>query len=188
MSIAEPTHRRGKVVDQKILSAVIEVIEASGTLEIKVDEVASVAGVNKTTIYRRFAERDELVLAGILAVAEDVVPIADEGSLAADLTSIAERVRETVTSPLGRALLSASASSPQLAALRPPYWQARFGAAATVFDRAVERGECRAPSNGEMLIELMVAPIHFRASQVGTEITDEFLRLQVDRLLSELES
>lgn len=187
MSVAEPTHRRGKVVDDKILAAVIEVIETSGTMTVKVDEVASVAGVNKTTIYRRFPKRDELVLAAVLAQAETVIPIPDTGSLRADLTELAMLVRATVTSPLGRALLSASAESPELAALRAPYWAMRFSAAAVVFERAVERGECAAPKDPELLIELMVAPIHFRASQIDLAIADDFLDLQVDRLLDVLQ-
>ncbi len=182
----EPSHRRGKAVDEKILGAVIDVIEASGTLAIKVDQVAAVAGVNKTTIYRKFPTRDELVLTAILAQAETVIPIPDTGSLRDDLTAIARMVREVVTSPLGRALLSASAESPQLAELRPEYWGARFAVAAEVIERAVRSGECKPPEDPALLIELMVAPIHFRASQVGGEITDTFIELQVDRLMQAL--
>lgn len=186
MTIAEPAHRRGKAVDDKIFAAVIDVITTSGTLAIKVDEVARAAGVNKTTIYRRFPKRDDLVLAAVLAQAETVIPIPDLGTLRADLTAIAKLVRDTVTSPLGRALLSASADSSELANLRVSYWQLRFAAASAVIDRAVERGECQASRNGELLIELMVAPIHFRATQVGIEISDAFIDRQVERLLADL--
>ncbi len=182
----EPSHRRGKVVDDNILRAVISVIEESGTLLIKVDRVAELAGVNKTTIYRRFPKRDDLVLAAILAQAETVVPIPDVGSLRGDLWEIVVMVRATVASNLGRALLSASAASPELDELRPAYWQTRFDAAAKVIDRAVERGECAAPQDPGLLIELMVAPIHFRATQVGVDISDEFLAVQVDRLVAAL--
>jgi len=181
-----PSHRRGKVVDDKILAAVVNVIETSGTMAIKVEDVARVAGVNKTTIYRKFPKRDDLVLAAILAQADVIIPIPDEGSLRSDLLSIAQMVRDTVTSPLGRALLSASAESRELAALRPQYWASRFAAAAQVIERAVERNECRAPDDGALLIELMVAPIHFRANQIGVEISDDFLALQVERLVTSL--
>ena len=185
--MSEPSHRRGKVVDDNILDAVIAVIEETGTLAIKVDRVAEFAHVNKTTIYRRFPKRDDLVLAAILAQAKTVIPVPDTGSLRSDLWEIAVMVRATVTSPLGRALLSASAMSPELAELRPAYWQTRFAAAAKILERSTERGECPAVDDPQLLIELMVAPIHFRASQVGIDITDDFLEIQVDRLVVALE-
>lgn len=186
MSNSEPSHRRGKAVDDSILAAVIDVIEADGTLVIRVDDVAAKAGVNKTTIYRRYPNRDDLVLAAMLAQADMTIPIPDEGALRDDLMAVARLVRDTVTSPLGRALLSASALTPELESLRPTYWQQRFDAAAIAIERAVDRGQCQAPDDASLLIELMVAPIHFRASQVGHDITDDFLELQVDRLVDAL--
>lgn len=186
VTTSAPTHRRGQVVDDQILGAVIKVIEEAGTLSIKVDEVAEVAGVNKTTIYRRFPKRDDLVLAAVLAHADTSVPMPDEGSLRGDLLAVAQMVRDVVTSPLGKALLSASAASPELASLRSPFWNLRLGAATIVIDRAVERGECAAPDDPQLLIELLVAPVHFRASQIGESITDEFLDYQVERLLKDL--
>lgn len=186
MAPVEPSHRRGKAVDDKILAAVIAVIENVGTLAIRVDEVAEVAGVNKTTIYRRFPSRDDLVLAAVLAQAEQVVPIPDTGSLETDLFEIAKLVRATVTSPLGRALLSASAETSELAGQRTAYWETRFDAASKVIERAVGCGACPPQSDAPLIIELMVAPIHFRATQIGKPISDDYLQLQVDRALSQL--
>ena len=179
----EPTHRRGQVVDEKILAAAIEVIENSGTLAIKVDDVAEVAGVNKTTIYRRYPERGELVLAAIRAVANAEVPIPDTGSLRGDLTALAEAVASVVTSPLGRALLSAAADTPEFVELRIGYWEGRFSAASEIIHRAATRGECRGDVDAPLLVEVMVAPIHFRAIQTSGAITAEFVDLQVARLL-----
>lgn len=183
MTATEPTHRRGKAVDDKILHAVIEEISAGGTLNVRVDAVAARAGVNKTTIYRRYPERDELVLAAVLELAEVVLPIPDTGVLRQDLTQLARMVGETVTSPLGQALLSASADSPHFVALRERYWRTRFDAASVIIERAIERGECRPGVDPSLLIELMVAPIHFRATQTGAGVTNTFVDHQVARLL-----
>jgi AcrR family transcriptional regulator len=185
----EPSHRRGKVVDDNILDSVIAAIEEAGTLSVKVDRVAELAGVNKTTIYRRFPKREDLVLAAVLAHADMSIPIPDTGALRSDLLAIAKTVRDTVTSPLGVALLSASSHiAPELVELRPAFWSMRFTAAAEVLHRAFARGEYPLVENPDELIELMVAPIHFRASQVGNAITDNFLELQVERVLSALSS
>ena len=182
--MTEPSHRRGKIVDDKILASTIAVIEEAGTLSIKVGRVAELAGVNKTTIYRRFPKREDLVLAALQAQADTSIPIPDSGSLRGDLLAIAIAVRSSVVSPLGRALLSASANaSPELAELRPAFWSRRFSAAADVVRRAHLRGECGEVDDPELLVELMAAPIHFRATQIGTEITDDYLELQVARAL-----
>ena len=186
MTVIEPSHRRGKAVDDKILSAVIEEIEATGTLKIRVDAVADRAGVNKTTIYRRYPERDELVLSAVFELAQVVLPIPDTGSLKDDLTTLALGVSETVTSPIGQAILSASADSPDFVDVRERYWRTRFEVASVIIERAIERGECREGVDGSALLEVMVAPLHFRATQVGKELTSDFIALQVGRLLNEV--
>lgn len=185
--MTEPSHRRGQVVDDNILNAVIVAIEEAETLSIKVERVAELAGVNKTTIYRRFPKREDLVLAAVLAQADTAIPMPDTGTLRGDLIAVVHAVRDNVTSSLGRALLSASATlTPELAQLRPVFWTQRFAAAAELLNRAVERGDCPPIANPELHVELMVAPIHFRASQTGGKITDSFLEMQVDRLLAAL--
>ncbi len=183
MTAIEPSHRRGKAVDDKILRAVIEEIEASSTLKIRVDAVADRAGINKTTIYRRYPERDDLVLAAVLELAEEMLPIPDTGSLESDLTALANGVSETVSSPMGQALLSASADSPEFVEVRERYWRTRFEAASVIIERAIERGDCRSDADAPLLIELMVAPLHFRASQTGGKIAPQFIQVQVSRLL-----
>lgn len=183
MTTTEPSHRRGKAVDDKILQAVIEEIAASGTLQVRVDAVAERAGVNKTTIYRRYPERNDLVLSAVLELAQVVVPIPDTGTLAGDLTMLAHGVGETVTSSIGQALLSASADSPEFSAARQSYWSTRFQTAAVIIERATERGECRSDVDGPLLLELMVAPLHFRVLQTGGRITADFIDVQVARLL-----
>ncbi len=186
MSKSEPSHRRGQVVEDKILQAVIDVIAVEGTMAVKVDDVAAKAGVNKTTIYRRYPNRDDLVLAAVLAQADIAVPIPNLGDLRSDLLAMVQSVADTATSSLGRALLSASATSPELDAMRPRYWHQRFAAATEIIARAVDRGECAAPDDPALLVELTVAPIHFRASQTGGDIGDAFLQMLVDRLVASL--
>ncbi len=183
MNASTPAHRRGRVVDEKILSAVIAEIEATGTLSIKVDDVAAAAGVNKTTIYRRYRDRNALVLAAVLAVMETEVPIPDTGSLAGDLDLLASTVGDVITSPLGRALLSATADSRAFADVRQTYWASRFEKASEILRRATERGECRRDVDAKLLLELMVAPLHFRATQIGAPLDTAFIKLQVERAL-----
>ncbi len=179
-----PSHRRGAVVDDRVLNATLEVIARDGSMAIKVDDVAAVAGVNKTTIYRRYRTRDELVLAAVLGTAEQTVPIPDAGDLRADLTQLCEAVRDTISSPLGRVLLGAGGHlDEETAELRRGFWEARFDASTQILSRSAARGEIADPNEPAQVIEIMVAPLHFRARQIGGEIDDSFIAEQVNRAL-----
>ncbi len=179
-----PSHRRGAVVDDRVLNATLEVIAEFGSMSIRVDDVAAAAGVNKTTIYRRYPTRDELVLAAVLGLAEQTIPTPDSGALETDLVLLCEAVRDTITAPLGRALLSAGGHlDEQIAKLRRDFWTARFDASTEILRRAADRGEILMPARGAEIIEIMVAPLHFRAQQVGGDIDDDFIAELVRRSL-----
>ena len=181
------SHRRGAVVDERVLAATIDVIAETGSFAIRIDDVARTAGVNKTTIYRRYPTRDDLVLKAILTHAAIAIPLPDTGALEGDLRALCELVRATITSPLGCALLSAGGELPaDLQNLRQQFWRERLMTATELFSRAAKRGECVVPSDPEEVIELMVAPLHFRARQMNRELTDAFLDVQVTRALAAL--
>ncbi len=178
------------MVDDRILGATVAEMVANESLDIKVDRVADRAGVNKTTIYRRYPTRDELVLAAIDSLTEARIPIPDTGDLRRDLLELCRLVRGHITSPIGRTLLAAS--SPSLDTdFRSAFWRGRFDDAATILTRAAERGCCHPPDSPEQLrdlIEIMVAPLHFRANQTGGDLSDRFLEVQVDRLMAAIEA
>ena len=185
MTATQPSHRRGRAVDDAIVAATLAVIAEKGSFQIRIEDVAERAGVNKTTIYRRHDSVDELVLASLLHRAEAGIPMPDTGDLRTDLDALVRMVRAALTDPLGRALMQAGGAGP-LDELRRRYWAERFELAAALIDRAVERGECGPVDDAAARIEALVAPIHFRINQLAGEADDELLAATVDRLLSEL--
>jgi AcrR family transcriptional regulator len=54
---------RGTSGTERILDAAVAEFERHGFRRVALDDVARRAGVSRTTIYRRFANRDELVAA-----------------------------------------------------------------------------------------------------------------------------
>lgn len=69
---ARTTARRA-ATDQKITAAVLDIIRSTGVQSVTIDAVTARSGVAKTTIYRRYRDRFEL-LAGVL---EQLVPVPD---------------------------------------------------------------------------------------------------------------
>ncbi len=79
----------------KMLAAAQELIVTTGLDSCTVDEVARRSGVAKTTIYRHFADADELSMTAIDSMIEHVA-VPDHGSLRADLREIVMAFRQVV--------------------------------------------------------------------------------------------
>ncbi len=187
MTATQPSHRRGQAVDAAIIEATLGVVAEQGTFQIRIDDVAERAGVNKTTIYRRYDSAEELVLAAVLHNAAAGIPMPDTGTLRGDLDALVRMVRAALTDPLGRALMQASGGGP-LDELRRRYWAERFELASELIDRAAERGECAPVDDAAARIEALVAPIHFRIIQLAGVADDSLLAATVDRVIEELPS
>src|SRR5262245_4158793 len=142
--------------DQAIVRATLELMDQRG-LDFSIEEVAERAGVAKTTIYRRFPSKEELMISELEAVVPPL-PTPDTGSLRADLIALARRKMasvETVATPLvGIRLLNDLWRNPKLFALfteriiRP----AR-APLITVVDRAVARGELRDDLDRDLIVD-----------------------------------
>jgi AcrR family transcriptional regulator len=191
MSTEERTIRpRGKTVERNVLRATIETIIEHGTTMITIEEVASRANVDRTTIYRRYATREELVLAAVLAHAGDAIPIPHSGNLETDLLQLCRAVRDTVESAIGRVLLVATrhGTDENLQTMRTAFWHERLEIASQIIQNAIDRGECRPVKSTEELIEQLVAPIHFRIIELERHVDDEYLDALVNRLIVTLKA
>ncbi|MGV2915790.1 TetR/AcrR family transcriptional regulator [Streptomyces alfalfae] len=68
---------------ERIVAAAREMFVEHGS-DVPLDEVARRAGVGNATVYRHFADRDELVRQVVLSVTDRVAVLAEEGIAAAD--------------------------------------------------------------------------------------------------------
>jgi len=64
--------------------------------------VAARSGVAKTSIYRRWPSKAEMVFDLVLHSSEELAPLEDRGSLAGDIDALAGRIVALVAGPLGR--------------------------------------------------------------------------------------
>ncbi|MGI9577535.1 MAG: TetR/AcrR family transcriptional regulator [Microthrixaceae bacterium] len=150
---------------EAVHSATLALLADRGFDSVSVDAVAETAGVHRTTVYRRWGNREALVTDALAANAADRVPIPDEGDLRSDLEALARVVADNLASTLGGSLATAMVGqphSPEMAALSEGFWRARFDAAAVIVERAVARGECPVETEPKRLVEAAVAPIWFR--------------------------
>ncbi len=167
---AEPIRRRpgGRAarVRQAVLAAALEVLAEEGVARFGIAAVAARAGVNETTVYRRWGTREKLVLDAMLAGSTEGIPVPDTGDVRTDLAAFARALADYLATPAGRAVARAAALSsddPGLAEAWETFWQSRLELAGAIVDRAVERGELPAGTDTGLALELLCSPLQTRA-------------------------
>ena len=116
------SHRRGEHVRQTVLAAAIEELAAHGFDGATVAAVAQRSGVHETTVYRRWATRENLFVAALLERSADAMPAPDTGSIKGDLLAIVREVLAYVGSPAGTAILRAATLPVDHAYADAPAW------------------------------------------------------------------
>lgn len=168
---------RAARVRADVLRCAAELLTEVGYDKMTVEEVASRAGVHKTTIYRRWPTKPELVAAAASANSAEVVPIPDTGSLLEDLRLLARQVAANIGSEGGgrrsRSIAAAAAVSEELNKTMQDFWAERLAAAETIVDRAIERGELSASVDANLIIETVIGPLWVRLLLTGEPVDSD---------------
>jgi AcrR family transcriptional regulator len=161
---AEPASRgrgrpRSEEAHRAILAAVLELLPEQGLKGLTIEAVAGRARVGKTTIYRRWATKNELVLEALRQLPPEQAP-PDTGSLIGDLEAMVALQRDRLeVSSLPRVMprvLAEAGEDPELhgAIVRTAVQPIR-----DILDefvaRAIERGELREDVDRESLVDVL---------------------------------
>lgn len=181
------TGGRSATVLRAVADAVLDELVASGVAGFSVPRVASRAGVNSSSIYRRWPTKTELIGYAGAQWAQTVMPPPDLGSLRADLLGMLENGVKFVSDPRGRALIAMNFGDhgPAVDQLAPSaYWQQRLVQYQAMFDRAVQRGELPPDTHTEAILELAIGPLYARTFISRRPVTPAFLAHVVDAALA----
>jgi AcrR family transcriptional regulator len=156
---------RGEAVVHKILAATLTEVARAGYHGLRIEEVAALAGVNKTTVYRRWPAKQELVRDALLSITlGSEVAAPDTGSLRTDLLAIARRHAEVAAKPGVQALFRifvAEGGDPELAAIVRSLRDAFASVPREVIAAAVERGELTPDLEPSLVFEVLGAAQHW---------------------------
>jgi AcrR family transcriptional regulator len=134
--------------------------------EVSIETIAARAGVHKTTVYRRWRTKADLVSQALAAAAQAMIEVPDTGTLAADLRALARSVQATLASPRGaattRSVLAGAAASAEIRGVMADFWAARLSAIAVIVDRATARGELPAGTEPGPVMNALAAPLYYR--------------------------
>lgn len=172
------------------------VLEATYTLALEhgltgftVADVAERAGVHQTSIYRRWRDRERLLVDAVRSRIDQTAPVPDTGSLDGDVRAFLDGIAAFMRTPEGLLLsrLAVTAGeSPALLATRTEYWQQMLTSAARMFERASARGEIPTSTDPSAAVEVMVGPLWFRALVTGGDLDDAFVQATVHTALAGL--
>jgi AcrR family transcriptional regulator len=190
----QPVRRRPGGRSARVRAASIEATLAElaehGYSGLSLERVARRAGVNKTTLYRRWGDREELVLEAMLDRAGAHISVPDTGSLREDLLELASTAAANAASPevaaMARAVAAESPRDGRLAAANGRFWSERLALDATIVERAIERGEIPAGTSPRLVIESVLGPIHLRLLLTGERVDRRFIQGIVDLVVAGL--
>lgn len=172
--------------EKAILNSTIELLARIGYDRLTVQRVAMRAHASKATIYRRWPSKSALVVDAITSIAEESLPNPDTGSFIGDmrmlLHALVHTQRQYGSSMI--ALADAIAQHPEVAQrFEQRFIARRREVGASLFQRAVARGEVRTDVDHELIGEALSALINQRVLFYPRRSLDEQF---IDRVIDGL--
>ena len=171
-----------------MLEATLAQVVESGFGNLSVEAVARRAGVHKTTVYRRWPDRERLLTDALLERSSQLVRVPDTGSVELDLVTLALDVVGNITSAEGEAVLRTLVAEggrlPELSPMARSFWAARFTLTGEVVNRAITKGELPQGTDAQLLLECVVAPLYLRLLVTDEELSPDFVARVVKVVLA----
>ena len=178
---------RSARVRQAVLDAAFAELGEKGYGGLSIEAVALRSGVAKTTVYRRWPTRDELVADALDSRSDRYEPVPDTGSLRGDLKEFCEGVRAKLTSNHGKAMLkslvAAVDQSPEVIETVQRFWRERRDVGGRLVERWIRKGVLRPETDADLLVEVILAPIYLRVLLPGGPLTADVLEGFIDLAL-----
>lgn len=167
-----------------VLDAAAALIGEVGFGRTTIEAIAERSGVARSTIYRHWPDRPELLSDAIdCKIAQ--VSFTESGDLRDDLLTmlgeLAARLGAPAGGPMMMSLIAEALRDPQMAEMQERFTTARFGRIRSILETAVDRGDLPAGIDLSQMGEDLVAPLFFRAFIRHSPLDREWIEHHVDR-------
>lgn len=182
-SLQRPGGRTAEV-SRRINQAVLDLLVEGGAAACSYAAVADRAGVDRSTLYRRYPDRWEMMIDTFMErVAADVLPDFT-GNFRADLTSVLLRLADTLQGPIGPALVSLAGElrAAHAGDYSRAYFDRRMAQLNPMFDAAIARGELASDVDREELFTTAAGPVYFRLFIAARGIDRAWIDTLVERI------
>ena len=188
-AVAEPditTLDRVRRSREKVLAITAELLFERGFGGASVDEISRRSGVAKTTIYRHWPSRADLLrdACSTISTPQDVP---DTGNLRVDatelMTNLAHMLRSAKWTSVLPSIIDAAERDPDIAKMYSTLQQGYSSPFDTVMQRAVRKGELPKETDTAVLIAALTGPLFFRRWFSREPLTDAFAKQIVRRVI-----
>jgi AcrR family transcriptional regulator len=158
--------RRSEKSRRAIYDAALALVGEVGYPRTTIEGIAARAGVGKQTIYRWWSSKAELVMEAYGQLVAERMPAPDSDRLAEDLTTFVTALYRVAEHPARvralRGLMAEAQLDPVFAEAFRGWVQSRRDVLATLFTRAVDRGEVPADLDVNHAVDLVFGPFWYR--------------------------
>jgi AcrR family transcriptional regulator len=189
---------RSMDADRAIIDAVLETVIAVGIDSMSIEQIAARAGVAKATVYRRWPNKEALLLDAVTGVQVELPTLAGV-SVRDDLVALVDSMRrriadagqpsESLASRLYPCMIAEGTRHPEIAAkYKQRVVEQRREAVRAVIRRGIADGDLRADLDVETMLLLLVAPmlVQLYMWSAGLELPPESSATYVDGVLDGL--
>jgi AcrR family transcriptional regulator len=180
---ARPRGRAERVVEQ-VLTATAQELSEVGYAALRIEAVAARAGVNKTTVYRRWPSRAALVTAAIEHVRMQPPP--ETGVLEVDLVAFLLNTVRFAATKVGAGIIRVIQMERGHVELDPVIVSLRLAARRRRTDlvaRAIARGDLPADTDPQLVADVALSFVLYRIMNLAEPPTEAELRTVVETII-----
>ena len=179
-------------VSQICIDAAIALISKEGYAALSIEAIAKTTGIAKTTIYRRWKSKGELVLDSLLADGEKFIKPTDSGSIRKDLESFAAQTFDLITkhnlgSSLIAVIIEAQINKDFAERLRVRLIEKRRQALREVIERGKAGGELRADCDTEIALDIIYGVFWYRLLMNHAPLSKKSAKMLIKQILRGIE-
>jgi AcrR family transcriptional regulator len=178
---------RGEKFVQAVLDITLLQLAEVGFERLSIPDIAVLGEVNKTSIYRRWPTKVELVNEALKVAMSHADEAPDTGALRGDLIELARTIAVFIQSPVGKAIVrimhSEGANSELRAIAQKAYGESSGRGPFVVVKRAMERGEVKIGSDPSLMLFTIAGAVMHRVFVEQGEVSEALLEQVVDMVL-----
>jgi AcrR family transcriptional regulator len=179
--------RRGEVVVRRVLETTLQQLADVGYERLSVPEVAALAGLNKTSVYRRWPTKAALVREALQGSMGQPGDAPDTGSLRGDMMALTRFAMAFAQSPVGMGVLRvllAEGFNPEVRGFANAMFSEQEAQGhVLVFKRAIQRGELSANADIPTAVSAVAGALMQRIFIEQLEANEAYLERLIDFVL-----
>ena len=168
---------RSQASEDAILDATLELLSAGGYRDVTVEAIALRAGASKSTIYRRWPTKENLVIAAFARSPLLHAPARGDvrTQLAATIAQFARYMQETPLGAVLPVLVAERGRNPALDQALQPLVRQRREPLGDILRAAMARGELPVGIDIELTQDLLMGPVLQRIMVMGARVDRRFI-------------